>query len=160
MKKKTVNKEIFAKRLTDLMNEFGETTYTMADRFSLTSPTISRYMTGQMAAKITTIELMAKHFNVNPVWLMGYDVDKTLPCFASVIKLSEHENKVIIAYRNQKAMQPAVDRLLGIEPEEEYVDLAKAARGQQPLKLTKEQAKAFAESANKAPNSSQNRDMF
>ena len=61
------------------MEEHNETTYSMADRFSLSSPTISRYMTGQMAAKITTIELMAKYFNVNPVWLMGYDVDRTMP---------------------------------------------------------------------------------
>ena len=128
MKKKTINKEIFAKRLTDLMNEFGETTYTMADRFSLTSPTISRYMTGQMAAKITTVELMAKYFNVNPVWLMGYDVDKAMPIAATSIKLTDHEHIVIIAYRNQPEMQPAVDKLLGIEPEEtESFELA--ARG-------------------------------
>lgn len=128
MKKKTINKEIFAKRLTDLMNEFGETTYTMADRFSLTSPTISRYMTGQMAAKITTVELMAKYFNVNPVWLMGYDVDKAMPIAATSIKLSDHEHVVITAYRNQPEMQPAVDKLLGIEPEAaETLELA--ARG-------------------------------
>lgn len=128
MKKKTINKEIFAKRLTDLMNEFGETTYTMADRFSLTSPTISRYMTGQMAAKITTVELMAKYFNVNPVWLMGYDVDKAMPIAATSIKLTDHEHTVITAYRNQPEMQPAVDKLLGIELEEtESFELA--ARG-------------------------------
>ena len=79
MDKKVVNKEKFGKRLTKLMEEKSETTYSMADRFSLSSPTISRYMTGQMAAKVTTIEMMAKYFDVNPVWLMGFDVSRDYP---------------------------------------------------------------------------------
>lgn len=78
MVKKTVNKELFSKRLSKLMEEKNETTYTMADTLSLSAATISRYMTGQMAAKITTIEAIAKYFNVNPVWLMGYDVPRYL----------------------------------------------------------------------------------
>ncbi len=78
MNKKTVNKELFSKRLSKLMEEKNETTYTMANTLSLSAPTISRYMTGQMAAKITTIEAMAKYFNVNPVWLMGYNVSRNL----------------------------------------------------------------------------------
>lgn len=76
MKKNTVTKEIFSKRLRQLMEENGETTYSMADRFGLTSPTISRYMTGQMAAKITTIVAIAEYFGVDAAWLMGYDVPK------------------------------------------------------------------------------------
>lgn len=78
MIKKTVNKEKFGKRLTLLMDTNHETTYSMAEKFSLSSPTISRYMTGQMAAKITTIEMMAKYFGVNPVWLMGFDVPQSM----------------------------------------------------------------------------------
>ena len=65
MIKKTVCKENFGKRLSQLMEEYNETTYSMAERFSLSSPTISRYMTGQMAAKVTTIQLMAEYFHVN-----------------------------------------------------------------------------------------------
>ena len=76
MTKKTVNKEKFGNRLTQLMEEYNETTYSMAERFSLSSPTISRYMSGQMAAKVTTIQLMASYFQVNPIWLMGFDVPK------------------------------------------------------------------------------------
>lgn len=97
MIKKTVNKEKFGKRLAQLMNDHHETTYSMAEKFSLSSPTISRYMTGQMAAKITTIELMAKYFHVNPVWLMGFDVPKDI---------EQDENKIlsipaIMSYYNQ-----------------------------------------------------------
>lgn len=79
MKKKSVNREKFAIRLSELMERNNETTYTMADTFSLSPATISRYTNGQMAAKITTIEAMAKHFSVNPAWLMGYDTTRTIP---------------------------------------------------------------------------------
>lgn len=41
---------------------------------------------------------------------------------------TEHEVKVLDAYRSKPEMQPAVDRLLGVEPEEsEYIELV--ARG-------------------------------
>jgi len=121
MKKKTVNKDIFSKRLTLLMEEHNETTYSMADRFSLSSPTISRYMTGQMAAKITTIELMAKYFNVNPVWLMGYDVDRAMPQTLLSTALTKHESDVLTAYRNKPEAQPFVDRLLGITSQPDHL---------------------------------------
>lgn len=121
MKKKTVNKDVFSKRLTLLMEEHNETTYSMADRFSLSSPTISRYMTGQMAAKITTIELMAKYFNVNPVWLMGYDVDRAMPQTSLSTALTKHESDVLTAYRNKPEAQPFVDRLLGIDSNDNHL---------------------------------------
>ena len=36
--------------------------------------TIYRYMNGEMSPKITTIKYLAEYFNVNEIWLMGYDV--------------------------------------------------------------------------------------
>ena len=46
-----------------------------------------------------------------------------------VFNVSEHEKKVISAYRNKPEMQPAVDRLLGIE-EEKLIPTLVAARSQ------------------------------
>lgn len=46
------------------------------------------------------------------------------------------------------------------ETEKTTYNIAKAARGQQPLTMNKQQMESFAKSANEAPNSSQNRDMF
>lgn len=100
MIKKTVCKENFGKRLSQLMEEHNETTYSMAERFSLSSPTISRYMTGQMAAKVTTIQLMAEYFRVNPIWLMGFDVPK----YEKIESASEQNNQsepIIMSYYNQ-----------------------------------------------------------
>ena len=60
------------------MQNNNETTYSMAEQLHLSAATISRYADGQMAPKITTIDAMARHFNINPTWLMGYDVEKEL----------------------------------------------------------------------------------
>lgn len=100
MTKKTVCKEKFGKRLSQLMEEHNETTYSMAERFSLSSPTISRYMTGQMAAKVTTIQLMADYFQVNPIWLMGFDVPK-YEKITSVSKQISQPEPAIMSYYNQ-----------------------------------------------------------
>lgn len=100
MIKKTVCKDIFGKRLSQLMEEHNETTYSMAERFSLSSPTISRYMTGQMAAKVTTIQLMADYFHVNPIWLMGFDVPK-YEKIESTSEQNSHSEPIIMSYYNQ-----------------------------------------------------------
>ena len=76
--KYSVTKEIFSKRLKELMSDNNETTYSLGEILNLSAATISRYTDGKMAPKITTIYSMATHFNVNPVWLMGYDVEKIL----------------------------------------------------------------------------------
>jgi hypothetical protein len=52
-------------------------------------------------------------------------------------KLSDHEKKVILAYRNKVDMQPAVDRLLGVE-DEILIPTIKAARSDgnnQPIEI-------------------------
>jgi len=73
-----LNKELFAERLKEIMRENNQTTSSLAERLKMTAATISRYTTGKMAPKITTIEVIAREFNVNPAWLMGYEVDKHL----------------------------------------------------------------------------------
>lgn len=75
---KKVDKYSFAKRLKELMEENNETTYSVAEVVHLTAATISRYLKGEMAPKITTVEVLARHFNVNPAWLLGYDVPREL----------------------------------------------------------------------------------
>lgn len=104
MTKKTVNKEKFGNRLTQLMEEYNETTYSMAERFSLSSPTISRYMSGQMAAKVTTIQLMASYFQVNPIWLMGFDVPKHEKVSITSTPISDHKSAIMTYYNQLNAI--------------------------------------------------------
>lgn len=51
-------------------------------------------------------------------------IDGEIKPKTSVKNLTTHENKVITAYRNKPEMQPAVDKILEIEPEYETVLIA------------------------------------
>lgn len=78
MIKKTLNRELFSKRLTEILDNTNETTYTIGEALGMSAATISRYANGLMSPKIPTIEAMASYLKVNPLWLMGCDVDKKL----------------------------------------------------------------------------------
>lgn len=93
--KYSVTKEIFSERLKELMICNNETTYSLGELINLSAATISRYRDGKMSPKITTIYSIANHFNVNPVWLMGYDVEKYLNLQDDKINLSKEE-KILI----------------------------------------------------------------
>lgn len=62
--------------------------------------------------KRSTIKKLAEYFNVSPVNFISND-----DIMSDNIILSSHEKAVIMAYRNQPAMQEAVDRLLGVPSE-------------------------------------------
>ena len=96
--KYNVTKEIFSKRLKELMNDNNETTYSLGEILNLSAATISRYADGKMAPKITTIYSMATHFNVNPVWLMGYDVEKNIKIQNDKFELSKEETILLENY--------------------------------------------------------------
>jgi len=66
----------FSSRLHQLMKENNLTTYTLGDIVYLSSGAISRYVNAKMKPKRTTVEVMAKYFNVNPDWLMGIDDER------------------------------------------------------------------------------------
>lgn len=69
-----IDLKVFANRLTSLIENSEETTYSLADKLSLTPATISRYTNGLMKPKVPTIKSIAQIFNVDDAWLMGYDV--------------------------------------------------------------------------------------
>lgn len=96
--KYSVTKEIFSKRLKELMIDNNETTYSIGEMLNLSAATISRYTDGKMAPKITTIYSMSTYFNVNPVWLMGYDVEKNLKGQNAILNLSEKEKMLLENY--------------------------------------------------------------
>lgn len=73
-----------------------------------------------------------KNANISDLYKIAHHLGVTLDYFYdgssdSDISLSSHEKAVITAYRNQPAMQEAVDRLLGVQ-EEEKVVVFQAAR--------------------------------
>lgn len=76
MEKTIIKKETFPQRLSDLMSEFGENTYSISKRLGMSAATISRYMNGHMLPKLPTVYSLANIFHVNPLWLMGYDCSR------------------------------------------------------------------------------------
>lgn len=151
----------FPQRLKECLEENPDFTATMlAEEIGLSKQAISMYISGDRKPKRPTMKVISDALGVNLAWLMGYDVEKILSPAPTSITLSKHEHKVILAYRNKIDMQPAVDRLLEIEPEEETYNIAKAAREQQPLELTKEELKQFGDSADAAPNRARDKNLF
>lgn len=68
---------------------------------------------------VSTVELFAKALHCSPAYLIGWTDDpKNYECSEDYSLLSDHEKQVISYYRANSAMQPAVDKLLGLSDEE------------------------------------------
>lgn len=122
---------MFSKELKKLRKKCGLTQQELADELKLAKSTISMYENGKREPDFETEELIADYFNVDINTLRGIK-EKEAAIF------SEHEKKVIFAYRSHPDMQKSVDRLLGIEPEEKLYIIEKAARNgdNSPLVVT------------------------
>lgn len=74
MEKRPVKPEEFAKRLTHLLAERGETCRSVADAVHLSAGTISRYCNNLIdKPKMAVVRMLAEYFGVAPEWLMGYE---------------------------------------------------------------------------------------
>lgn len=71
----TIILEIFSKRFAKLVEENHTDILFLLKQTGIKSKsTFYRYMNAQMAPKVTTVKILADIYNVNPLWLMGYDV--------------------------------------------------------------------------------------
>lgn len=69
---KYVNRDLFRRRLVEMMADSNDTTYRLAETIGLSPATISRYTTGGIdEPKLPTIQAIAERYGVNPLWLMG-----------------------------------------------------------------------------------------
>lgn len=69
--------EKFAERFSDLVKNSSIEVSRLAQMLGIKSKsTIYRYMNAEMAPKLTTVKYASEIFNVNPLWLMGYNVEK------------------------------------------------------------------------------------
>lgn len=67
----------FSKRLSELIKDNDTDISILTSKLGLRSKTtVYRYMKGEMSPKITTVKVIADIYNVNLLWLMGYDVPK------------------------------------------------------------------------------------
>ncbi len=85
----------------------------LAQALDTSASAIGMYEQNRREPDNATIIKLAQFFRVSSDYLLGLS---ELPR-APFIPFSDHELKVIDAYRSQPEIQPAVDRLLGIEAE-------------------------------------------
>lgn len=69
----------FKERLKEAMELRDIKAIELADKVGIARGTISRYLSGVMAPKSKRVYGIAKALNVNPAWLIGYDVPMEEP---------------------------------------------------------------------------------
>lgn len=95
--KRVVNNLVFPQRFKEILEENKETTYTIAEKLNLTAGTISRYANGKMSPKITTVEVICRMYDINPSWLMGYNVPKHDPDMNILEQLKNNPDTRMVA---------------------------------------------------------------
>lgn len=89
----------FAERLTDAMS--GMTVSEFARFLGISKQSVSAYLSGNRCPKRLTISAIAQSLDLNPAWLMGYDVPKRNPISKDVLfDLSPMEKELIDMFRN------------------------------------------------------------
>ena len=76
MNKKVSNSR---ERLLQLMEYYGINQTELCKRTGLQKSALSNYLNGDREPRQAQISLIADPFNINPAWLMGYDVPMILP---------------------------------------------------------------------------------
>ena len=85
--------ETFRNRFNELLAQKGLLASDVAAKTGISKSTISKYIHGQIEAKQDKIYLIANAYNVDPAWLMGYDVPMERDAVAD--KLDEYEMEMI-----------------------------------------------------------------
>lgn len=100
-------------RIRYLMDYLGLNQTEFSLKANIQKSTLSNYLTGCRIPRQDQIDAISSAFNVNPSWLMGYDV----PMFNEIQEqdYSDEEIIVIKAYRNADySIQEAVRKLLDV----------------------------------------------
>lgn len=117
-------KNIFIK----LCNKKNESPSAVCRKVGITPATFSGWSDNTIPRQATLLRI-ADYFGVSVDYLLG---NENAPQKATILipksneALTEHEQVVIKAYRDQPAMQPAVDKLLGVEQDGEVTVYAAA----------------------------------
>ncbi len=118
--------EKFAQRFSELLTEHHSDINFLVNQLGVSKSTISRYLNAKMTPKLTTIKVLADIYNVNPAWLMGYDVSKnsTVETYAkNYINNIEELKSVMLASYKGLDLEGLSDE--AIKDVEEYIKFKK-----------------------------------
>lgn len=89
-----------AKRLAEAMTRKSMNAKELSEKSGVSEPSISQYLHGVFAPKNISAGKMAKVLEVNPMWLMGFDV----PMESELVKSTKQDNMVITSASNHDFM--------------------------------------------------------
>lgn len=69
----------FRERFCELFNESGKTNTDLGKALNVSNQTISAWRLGTRSPKAPTVMAVADYFGVSVKWLLGFDVEKTVP---------------------------------------------------------------------------------
>lgn len=116
-------------KIIKLMNEKDCDNQMLASELGLNRQVVTDWKAKRSKSYTKYIYQIADYFGVSVDYLLG---NENAPQKATILipksneALTEHEQVVIKAYRDQPAMQPAVDKLLGVEQDGEVTVYAAA----------------------------------
>lgn len=108
------NKET-AKRLKEALNDNNMKPQDLATASNVSKASISQYVNGSHSPSNISAGKMAAVLGVNPLWLMGFDVEKRTALLPGVNIVSDEEFKMVLKFRAaEQYVQMAVKKLLGV----------------------------------------------
>lgn len=139
--------ELTANRLRTALFNAQMRPQELSDKSGVSKASISQYVNGSHAPSNISSEKMGAILNVNPLWLMGFDVPMCPPVAAAAITLynvhceTENECKLILNYRElsdigKKKVSIYVNNILEIEKAD--VEILNAAHARTDIEFPKD----------------------
>ena len=66
--------DTFAKRLQEMLLKLNISQQDLSNETGIDKGLISKYINGKSVPTVSQVSILVKPFDVNPVWLMGYDI--------------------------------------------------------------------------------------
>ena len=117
---------ITAQRLKEALNTCRMKQEELANASGVSKASISQYINGSHSPSNISSGKLASVLQVNPLWLMGFDVPKYEPASIVPDSLSFEEITLLNAYRSSsEEIKTATCAVLGITRKKESSDLSK-----------------------------------
>lgn len=106
--------ELTAKRLQFALSEMGMKPQELADKSGVNKSSISQYVNGSHAPSNISSGKMGKILNVNPLWLMGFDVEmrKEISSKSAESDMEFLEKFSLLNERDKKVILATIDSML------------------------------------------------
>lgn len=113
-------------RIKELMNYYNINQTELCKRTGIQKSALSNYLNGDREPRQKQVSLLADPFNVNPAWLMGYDV----PMFLNEVNANEAYEHLLVLYERNIKIKELIDLYLNVpaDIQDAVVNLLKAAQ--------------------------------